>query len=61
MSKKIDLKNLEVQSFVTATNEAPIKGGLSLETFDAGCDTSPIICNIVTVNINCDTLLLGGC
>jgi hypothetical protein len=56
---KMKLNQLKVQSFVTQTQSggSELKGGSigSLETYQAGCDTSPILCNIQT--LNCPTFL----
>ena len=54
--KKLMLKDLKVKSFVTdlkAESSNTVKGG-TLVTLDAGCDTSPIICNLITLPFQCE-------
>ncbi len=53
---KMNLENLKIKSFVTQPQnrrdmEAINGGSLTpLNTFQAGCETSPIVCDIVTEN-----------
>lgn len=64
--KRLDLKNLKVQSFVTsveAEQSQTMKGGSGNPLCDLPTaqrpfcdnDTAPYLCNYNTVNFNCDT------
>lgn len=54
--KKLKLKDFKMKSFVTDLKtdaSDTVKGG-TLLTFDPGCDTSPVICNIITEPFQCE-------
>ncbi|MEO1055008.1 MAG: pinensin family lanthipeptide [Bacteroidota bacterium] len=61
--KKLMLKDLKVKSFVTdlkAESSNTVKGGTgTLVTLDAGCETSPIICNLITLPFQCEIKTLA--
>ncbi len=51
---KPKLEDLKVKSFVTGPDAARGGTGIPFETFQRGCETSPIVCDIVTLQ-NCQT------
>ena len=54
--KKLTLNQFKVKSFVTdlkSDSSNTVKGG-TLATLDAGCETSPIICNLITQPFQCE-------
>lgn len=59
MSKqKLCISQLEVKSFITKDKQDSTMGGNPLESLPVTCETSPIICNIITPL--CETFQIGG-
>jgi len=57
-TKKLSLNDLQLKSFVTRLEETEHVGGATGLGCDSvsGCDTSPVICDIVVLTENCVTV-----